>query len=431
MIRDDAVAGHAGAALIFMTALADSAPVAIYHADETGRLTYANPAYRALFELAPHQSLDEWTHAVHPDDRKRMQAAWADFCCRPRALQFQWRARSPTSAIRILTESVVPIVAPGVEGFVGVITDVTALKEAQAEVEKLQQTMKRTTHAKSPLEKSLREALLLGQLELHYQPKVDMASGRIHSAEALIRWRHPERGLIPPAEFIPFAEESGLIGEIGEWVVREACRQTRAWQIEGLAPIRVAVNLSPTQFRHGDLLATIREALDAVALDPRFLEVELTESTVMSDAEGSVVILEKLSQMGVLVSVDDFGTGYSSMSYLRRFPVDKLKIDRSFISEILSHPDDACIVRAIISLAHSLRLKVVAEGVETQGQLELLKSLGCDQYQGYYFSPALPPAEFAALLRRSNESQEAFMGNVAAYTHSKLAVYRRQQLLGG
>src|SRR5882757_3651164 len=265
--------------------------------------------------------------------------------------------------------------------------------------------MSAMTLEKVKVERELEVALRLGQLELHYQPKVETVSGEVHSAEALVRWRHPDRGLILPAQFIPIAEECGLIGAIGEWVVREACRQGRAWQDAGLPCIRIAVNLSPTQFRHGNLLATIRHALDAARLEARFLEVELTESAVMSDPEASVTILEQLSQMGVLVSVDDFGTGYSSMSYLRRLPVDNLKIDREFISEIMSRPDDASIVRAIVSLAHSLRLKVVAEGVETVEQLEFLKNLGCDQYQGYYFSPAVPADDFAALLE----------------THSKLA----------
>jgi len=283
--------------------------------------------------------------------------------------------------------------------------------------------MKPAAHPRAQMEGELRDALRRGELELHYQPKIDVLSGAIHSAEALIRWRHPERGLVSPAEFIPLAEESGLIGPIGEWVVREACRQTRKWQDEGLASIRVAVNLSPSQFRHGNLLGTMRQALDDAGLDPRYLEVELTESTVMSDAEGSVRILEHLSQMGVLVSVDDFGTGYSSMSYLRRFPVDILKIDRTFINEIVSRPDDASIVSAIVSLAHSLRLKVVAEGVETREQLDFLKTLGCDQYQGYYFSPAVPPQQFALLLQ-SSVANGSFMDD-AMRTHSKLAAYRR------
>jgi diguanylate cyclase len=274
---------------------------------------------------------------------------------------------------------------------------------------------------KVKLERELESALLLGQFVLHYQPKVDMASGEIASAEALVRWRHPDRGLLAPGEFIPVAEECGLIGAIGDWVVHEACHQARSWQDAGLPALRIAVNLSPAQFRHSDLLATIRRALDAARLDARFLEVELTESAVMSEPETSVTILEQLSQMGVVVSVDDFGTGHSSLSYLRRLPVDTLKIDREFIREIMSHPDDASIVRAIVLLAHSLRLKVVAEGVEAVEQLEFLKTLGCDEYQGYYFSPAVPADDFVALLERSADRNRALMDDVAMRTPRKLA----------
>jgi diguanylate cyclase len=281
--------------------------------------------------------------------------------------------------------------------------------------------MSAAAQEKVKTERELECALRLGQLELHYQPKVETATGEIGSAEALVRWRHPERGLLPPADFIPVAEDCGLIGAIGEWVVREACRQARAWQDAGLPPVRVAVNISPTQFRHGDLLATIRRALDDARLEARFLEVELTESVVMTEPEASVTILEQLSQMGILVSVDDFGTGYSSMSYLRRLPVDKLKIDREFIREIVSHPDDASIVRAIVSLAHSLRLKVVAEGVEAAEQLEFLKSLGCDEYQGYYFSPAVPAKDFAVLLERSVAGDRPVSESQATRAHNKLA----------
>jgi len=273
---------------------------------------------------------------------------------------------------------------------------------------------------KVKIERELGSALQLGQLELHYQPKVDTMTGEVRSAEALIRWRHPDRGLVPPADFIPIAEECGLIGAIGDWVVREACRQARAWQDAGLPPVRVAINLSPTQFRHGNLLATIQHALDDARLEARFLEVELTESAVMSEPEASVTILKQLSQMGVQVAVDDFGTGYSSMSYLRRLPVDKLKIDREFINEVMSCPDDASIVRAIVSLAHSLRLKVVAEGIETVEQLEFLKALGCDQYQGFYFSAAVPAADFAALLERSARGDVALKPDPATGNGRKL-----------
>src|SRR5437667_32397 len=241
------------------------------------------------------------------------------------------------------------------------------------------------------------------------------------AVKALARWRHPQRGLVPPGEFIPLAESCGLIDAIGEWVVRESCRQARAWQLEGLPPLRVAVNLSAFQFRHGNLLQMIREALQAAQLEPRFLEVEITESALMSDPEESVTILEQLSRMGVVVSVDDFGTGYSSMSYLRRFPIDKLKIDQGFIAELISRADDASIVRAIVSLAHSLRLKVVAEGVETSEQLNVLRSLGCDQYQGLCFSPAVPAAQFAALLRESQQKTGPAPDSPVDRTYSKLA----------
>jgi len=274
------------------------------------------------------------------------------------------------------------------------------------------------------LESDLHEAIALKQFVLDYQPKVDVKSGAVHSVEALIRWRHPQRGLISPKEFIPLAEDSGLIGPIGEWVVREACRQAKAWQRRGLPQVRVAVNLSASQFRQKNLLATIRQALLDADLDPSYLEVELTESAVMTNPEESVSILEQLSKMGVLVSVDDFGTGYSSMSYLRRFPIDKLKIDRGFISEIMTRPDDASIVRAIVSLAHSLRLKVVAEGVETPDQLNFLKTLGCDQYQGFHFSTPVSAADFEELLRRQRDDEPAGEESQAERTHSKLAVLR-------
>jgi diguanylate cyclase (GGDEF)-like protein len=284
--------------------------------------------------------------------------------------------------------------------------------------------MNAITQDKVKLESDLHAALTLNQLELHFQPKLETMSGAIYGAEALVRWRHPERGLVPPGEFIPLAEACGLIDKIGDWVVNEACRQARAWQLQGLPSLRVAVNLSALQFRNGNLLHMTAAALAAADLEPRFLEVEITESALMSDPEESVKILEQLSRMGVVVSVDDFGTGYSSMAYLRRFPIDKLKIDRTFIGELLSRADDASIVRAIVSLAHNLRLKVVAEGVETSDQLELLRSLGCDQYQGFWFSPAVPAPKFAELLVESRKKAEAETDAMAERTHSRLAVYR-------
>jgi diguanylate cyclase (GGDEF)-like protein len=282
--------------------------------------------------------------------------------------------------------------------------------------------MSTMTQDRVKFESELHEALRNREFELHYQPKVDTLTGRVNSAEALIRWRHPQRGLVPPNDFIAIADECGLLDAIGEWVLFEACRQAKAWQREGLPSLRVAVNLAPSQFRLANLVDQIRRALEASGLNPQLLEVELTETAVMSDAEESIQILEAISRMGVLVSVDDFGTGYSSMSYLRRFPIDKLKIDRCFVDQMTRRPEDASIVQAIISLAHSLHLKVIAEGVETPDQLALLTQLGCDQYQGFHFSPALEPAQFLAFVKQSRADARSLTDDEAARTHSKLAV---------
>jgi diguanylate cyclase (GGDEF)-like protein len=285
--------------------------------------------------------------------------------------------------------------------------------------------MDTVTQERVRLESDLYEALTREQFELHYQPKVDAVSGRYRGAEALLRWHHPQRGLIAPDDFIPLAEESGLIVPIGEWVVREACRQIRAWQSEGLPPVRIAVNVSATQFRQRDLIDIVRRALDDAGIPANRLELELTESAVMSNPEESAETLAQLSRMGVAVSVDDFGTGYSSMSCLHRFPLDKLKIDRSFIADLTSSSEAAAVVQGIIALAHSLRLKVIAEGVETVEQMEFLKSHGCDQYQGFYLSPPLTAAAYQKLMRKeaqaiSDELADA-LDEEAGRTHSRLA----------
>jgi diguanylate cyclase (GGDEF)-like protein len=276
-------------------------------------------------------------------------------------------------------------------------------------------------------EGDLHRALKQQQFELHYQPKFKGVSGAIHSAEALIRWRHPERGLIMPDRFIPLAEESGLIVPMGAWALQQACRQVRAWHDQGLPLVRVAVNISAVEFRRVDLVDTVRRALTDAGIDAHCLEIELTETAVMSDPEESVELLERFSRMGIVVSVDDFGTGYSSMSYLRRFPIDKLKIDRSFITNIMTSADDAAIVQAIISLAHSLRLTVVAEGVESAEQVAFLQKQGCDQYQGHYFSHPLEPAAFAQLLRSGAVVEP--VSDMADRTQSRLAIPRH--ILGG
>jgi diguanylate cyclase (GGDEF)-like protein len=279
------------------------------------------------------------------------------------------------------------------------------------------------TDDKLAMENDMRRALELQQFELYFQPKVDIATGRIRSAEALIRWRHPTRGLVPPNLFIPVAEETGLIVPIGDWVLQQACRQMRIWIDQGMTPVRVAVNLSAKQFRHADLTAVVKLALDDARLEPGYIELELTESAVMHNPEQSAATLQKLSAMGVHISIDDFGTGYSSLSYLRRFPLDKLKIDRSFIRDLMTNPDDGSIVRAIISLAHSLRLRVVAEGVETIEQLNVLRELGCDQYQGFYCSPAVPADAFVLLIKRLRSERPELAEVDMLRTQSRLSAF--------
>ncbi len=248
------------------------------------------------------------------------------------------------------------------------------------------------------VEHELRRALELGELEVFFQPQVRLSDGVISGAEALVRWRHPQRGMVAPSEFIPIAEESGLIIELGEWVLHEACRQAKAWQDSGLPAITVAVNLSAVQFRRRNVLQQVRDALDKSGLEPRWLELELTESVILQDAD---VVLDKVKQLGaigVTVSIDDFGTGYSSLSYLCKFPLDKLKIDQSFVRDMLTSSDNAEIVRTIVGMAHNLRLEVLAEGVETIAQFDFLRDLGCDQMQGYYCAKPMPAADFAHLL---------------------------------
>jgi EAL domain-containing protein (putative c-di-GMP-specific phosphodiesterase class I) len=250
------------------------------------------------------------------------------------------------------------------------------------------------------LEHSLRRALERDEFLLHYQAKVDVATRRVIGAEALLRWQHPERGLIAPERFIPIAEETGLIVPIGEWVLRTACAQHRAWRDAGFSALSISVNLSARQFRQEALAKTIRQILVDTGVDAANLEIELTESMVMHNAAVAVAILQELKSLGVRVSIDDFGVGYSSLSCLRRLPIDTLKIDRSFVSDIAAPPqgDGGILAQAIISLAHSLNLKVVAEGVETSAQFAFLETQRCDQVQGYYFGKPLPAREYQRML---------------------------------
>jgi diguanylate cyclase (GGDEF)-like protein/PAS domain S-box-containing protein len=251
------------------------------------------------------------------------------------------------------------------------------------------------------LESSLRHALEQQQFVLHYQPKINLETGAVVGAEALIRWRHPERGLLAPVHFIPVAEESGFIVPISRWVVREGCRQARAWQDAGLPPLRVAINISAVELRSKDFIAGIRAILADTGLEPRYLELEFTESFLMNDSQSATAVLHDLRQMGVHLALDDFGTGYSSLSYLKRFPIDTLKIDQSFVRDLMTDADDASIVRAVLSMGESLNLLVVAEGVETRDQLNFLREHACPQGQGFYFSHPVVAGEFSQLLGRS------------------------------
>jgi diguanylate cyclase (GGDEF)-like protein/PAS domain S-box-containing protein len=248
------------------------------------------------------------------------------------------------------------------------------------------------------LETALRRALERGEMALHYQPQVALSSGAIVGAEALLRWRHPERGMVPPAIFIPLAEECGLILGIGEWVLRTAAHQLRAWQQAGLDPVPVSVNLSAYQLTD-QIVATAREIVQEAGIAPELIELELTETASMADAVKTCELMAQLKALGFGLAIDDFGTGYSNLTYLKRFPVDKLKLDRSFVRDILSDPDDLAISRAVVAMAHGLHLTVVAEGVENAGQLEMLARLGCDLVQGFYFSPAVPAEAFATMLQ--------------------------------
>ena len=248
------------------------------------------------------------------------------------------------------------------------------------------------------VESELRRALERDELRLYYQPKVRAHNGRGTGAEVLVRWAHPERGLVAPGEFIPVAEETGLIVPLGEWVLRTACAQSKAWQKAGLRVPRVTVNVSGKQFGAPQMAETVAGVLEASGLEARYLGIELTESAVMGNAERHIRMLHELKELGVTLSIDDFGTGYSSLSYLKRFPLDELKIDRSFVAGVDTDPDNAAIVIAIIAMAHSLGLSVVAEGVETQAQLAFLKSKACDECQGYLFAKPMSTELFGKLL---------------------------------
>ncbi len=259
--------------------------------------------------------------------------------------------------------------------------------------------MRETIKTRNQLEQDLRQAIEHNEIYLDYQPQIITATKEIIGFEALVRWNHPKGGLIMPADFVPLAERSGLIIELGEWVLREACRQTKAWQDEGFPKLTTAVNLSAVQFRQGDLVDLVCGILKETGLDPVCLEFEITESTAMHDPSATAAVLDELNDLGIKVSLDDFGTGYSSLAYLKRFSLHRIKIDRSFIRDVLNDTDDAAIVSAVIALGRSLNMKVTGEGVENGGQLEYLYAHGCDEIQGYYFSHPISPDKAATLLK--------------------------------
>jgi diguanylate cyclase (GGDEF)-like protein len=256
------------------------------------------------------------------------------------------------------------------------------------------------------LESSLRQAVDRGELCLYYQPQVDLKSGLVIGAEALLRWIHPEQGIISPVEFIPVAEETGLILPIGDWVMRTACRQMAAWRDMGLPEIRVGVNLSAVQFQRQDIEKIVKESLDETGIDPKNLDLEITESAIMEDVEKAIVVLNRISDLGVRLSIDDFGTGYSSLSQLRHFPFKTLKIDRSFVRSITEDKGDKAIVNAIIAMAHSLDQTVIVEGVETVAQLGIMRDLSCNEMQGYLFSAPVPVEKLTEMLQGGKHLQE-------------------------
>jgi EAL domain-containing protein (putative c-di-GMP-specific phosphodiesterase class I) len=254
------------------------------------------------------------------------------------------------------------------------------------------------------LESQLRKAIDQDQFEVWYQPVVDVRTGRLASAEALVRWRHPSWGVVLPAEFISVCEETGLIVPLGAWILKSVCAQNRAWQERGLPSIPVAVNLSGQQLRGDGVLELIRNAMADNRLDPRHLVLELTESILMENEGGAAAMLPALAELGVGLAIDDFGTGYSSLSYLKHFPVDTVKIDKSFVKDVTDNPNDAAITSAIIAMGHALDLRVVGEGVETAEQAEVLRMQGCDLIQGFWVSRPIPAAAFDSYLREAAAS---------------------------
>jgi len=262
--------------------------------------------------------------------------------------------------------------------------------------------MNDAAHERRLFQEGLRTAIASKEFALEYQPQVDLQSGSIFAVEALVRWHHPKLGVVPPAKFIPLAEESGLIVPLGDWILREACRQNRAWQDAGMAPITMCVNVSARQFRERTWVSRVADALRETGLEPKYLELELTESMLMRDVPQAIATMHELQALGVQFSIDDFGTGYSSLSALKSFPVARLKIDQSFVRNLPSDANDRSIAMAVISLGQKLNMKVIAEGVETEAQLTFLRDNHCDEIQGFHFSKPVGSDALAAMLRKQN-----------------------------
>ena len=263
------------------------------------------------------------------------------------------------------------------------------------------QSLNESSVDKLRLEADMRKAIENDEFELYYQPQIDIKSGKIIGAEALIRWQHPKMGMVPPMQFIPTAEECGLIIPINELVLQSASRQNKKWQDMGLPPIRVSVNISSHQFNNQNIDETIEKSLQTAGLDAQYLEVEITETIIMQKGDATISTLQKIKNLGVRIAIDDFGTGYSSLSYLPSFPIDTLKIDRSFVMGLLNDTTNEAIIKAIIAMGHSMKLNIIAEGVETEDHLHILDSFNCDEAQGYLLSKPLPAGEFAAFLENN------------------------------
>lgn len=274
------------------------------------------------------------------------------------------------------------------------------------------------------MEGDLRRGIENGELRLHYQPQLDLSTHQILGAEALVRWQHPKLGLLAPAKFIPLAEDTDLIVPLGEWCLREGCRQLRSWQQAGLKALRVSVNVSPNQFHQRNFVETVGQILAETEIDPQTLQLEITESSLIQNADHVVTRLAELKEMGLMVAIDDFGVGYSSLGYLKKLPIDMLKIDRSFVSDATSDPDDAALVMAIITLAHNLRLKVMAEGVENEEQLRFLRLLRCDEGQGFLFGKAEPPELFIAKTIQAAGNPAPLATSVFAKTNKERKMLR-------